>query len=397
MATTSKTKKEKYIRQRPDGRWEARIKVGEKADGSPDIPSRYFNTRTEARAYVRAILDARARGEIRRRSGITLGEWCDQCLELYGHTIQDYSYTTYKSKISTHIKPSPIARLYLEDISIDDLQTWINNIRVTDRTKSGKSRIPSPKTVADLRGVMSWLLNRAFRAKKIISVPDTSLLELPRRRRPVRKIMSPDKAAALLAAAQNSPDYAAYVIDAVTGIRRSELLGLCWDCIDLQAGTYKIRRKVTIDRNTGRPKLTDELKTESAERCGNLVPEVIAILRAHRRMLNTSRLSAGAMWREHDLLFPDALGYPRHPDAFSSALSRLQHKAGIVPPVGINGFRHLLATRLIHDNVDDPTIAAVMGHRSADFTRSQYADVYDSGKKTAAEVGGNLLRELSLK
>ena len=28
---------------------------------------------------------------------------------------------------------------------------------------------------------------------------------------------------------------------------------------------------------------------------------------------------------------------------------------------------------------------------------SQYADVYDSGKKTAAEVGGDLLRELSLK
>ena len=52
MATTSKTKKEKYIRQRRDGRWEARIKVGEKADGSPDIPSRYFSTRTEARAYV---------------------------------------------------------------------------------------------------------------------------------------------------------------------------------------------------------------------------------------------------------------------------------------------------------------------------------------------------------
>ncbi len=391
MATTSKTKKEKYIRQRRDGRWEARIKVGEKADGSPDIPSRYFSTRTEARAYVKAILDARARGEIRRRSGITLGEWCDKCLEMYGHTLQDYTYTGYASKIKHHIKPAPIAKMPLEDIRRADLQAWINGLhRVDARKGSGPL---SPKSVRLTMGVMTWLLTSALDAEILTTIPNTQKMRLPQTRKPNLRILDPSDVKRLLAFAQTENDYPAYLIEAATGLRRSELLGLCWDCVNLDTGAYKVRRKVALDRETKRPVLTDVLKSPSAMRGGILPNDVLAQLKIHRSRQLQQRIKAGAIWHDHNLIFPDALGFPRNPAAFSAALGRLGRKA-LGRHVGSHAFRHMLSTALINAGVSDPAIAEALGHRSADFTRHQYADVYDSGRRAVADVSTGLIGEL---
>jgi len=38
--------------------------------------------------------------------------------------------------------------------------------------------------------------------------------------------------------------YAAYVLAATTGLRRGELLGLCWDCVDLKGGVITVQRQL---------------------------------------------------------------------------------------------------------------------------------------------------------
>lgn len=385
-------KKEKYIRQRPDGRWEARLKVGEKEDGSPDIPSVYFASRDEARAYVKKVLQDRAQGVTRKRSGLTLGQWCDQCLELYGPSLQESTYLGYQSYINNHVKGSNISRKRLEDLTKDDIQLWANSLK--RRSNNRASGPLSPKTVRLALGVMTWLLSMAVESKKLIRAPETKKLRLPKTRKPQRKVLSPDAASALLAAAQVCKDYPAYVVDAVTGMRRSELLGLCWDSVDLDTGAYTIRRKVTRHRDTKQAILVDQLKSEKASRAGQLPASTLAILRAHRRRQLQVKLAAGPLWREHDLLFPTVLGFPELPNTFSGRLSNLQRKHGL-ERVGINGFRHLVATTLIRAHADDATIAEAMGHSSAAFTRRQYADVYEDSKRIVANITGDLLDTLT--
>ena len=63
----------------------------------------------------------------------------------------------------------------------------------------------------------------------------------------------------------------------------------------------------------------------------------------------------------------------------------------------MHGLRHLYATSLIRQHVDDATIARQLGHSSADFTRRQYADVYEDSARIAADAGSVLLAQIASK
>ena len=109
-------------------------------------------------------------------------------------------------------------------------------------------------------------------------------------------------------------------------------------------------RTVALDRETKRPVLTNVLKSPSAMRGGTLPDDVLAQLKIHRSRQLQQRMKAGAIWHDHNLIFPDALGFPRNPAAFSAALGRLGRKA-LGRHVGSHAFRHMLCTALINAGV----------------------------------------------
>lgn len=181
-----------------------------------------------------------------------------------------------------------------------------------------------------------------------------------------------------------------------TGLRQSEALGLCWDSVDMETGKYEVRRKITRDRNTAKYKLVDVLKTESASRIGILPPAAMAALRHRRVEQAQQRLTAGVLWEDNDLVFPDNIGRPLNPENVIARIAR-KEKSLNLPRVGMHGLRHLLATSLIRQRVDDATIAAQLGHSSAAFTRKQYADVYEDSAHIASAASETLLAQIASK
>ena len=61
-------------------------------------------------------------------------------------------------------------------------------------------------------------------------------------------------------------------------------------------------------------------------------------------------------------------------------------KAGLQEGVCLKALRHAVATTAIRGDVDDATIAALLGHNSANFTRDFYYDYYESEKKDVANL-----------
>ncbi|HET6479276.1 MAG TPA: tyrosine-type recombinase/integrase, partial [Actinoplanes sp.] len=119
------------------------------------------------------------------------------------------------------------------------------------------------------------------------------------------------------------------------GLRRGEALGLRWSALDGDTATLKVthalkRVRARTETSELRTRLMiGELKTARSRRTLFLAPELVELLRRHRARLAEERMAIGPAWREHDLIFPSAVGTPLDPDNVSHWFSRICRRAGL--------------------------------------------------------------------
>ena len=101
----------------------------------------------------------------------------------------------------------------------------------------------SVRKVQIMRTVLSAALTRAVREELIVRNV-ARLAELPQCERGTIRPWSADEAKQFLAAAKPDPLYPAFVLLLLYGLRRGEVLGLCWSDIDLDAGTLHVRQQL---------------------------------------------------------------------------------------------------------------------------------------------------------
>jgi integrase len=175
-----------------------------------------------------------------------------------------------------------------------------------------------------------------------------------------------------------------------TGLRRSEMLGLAVDTVDLEAGTVRVRRAVTEVH--GRAVLREIPKSKSARRTISIPSEVVTLLRAQKARVLELALQWGAEYsREPMFLFPGLAGVPRRPMAVTERLRQLCRRAGIAGVQPVHGWRHATATLLISGGTDVKTTQARLGHATPTITLKLYTDLVDERDRAAgAQLAGYL-------
>ena len=92
------------IRQRPDGRWEARFLVGhDLATGKPIRKSVYGATQKEARQKLAQAVAAVDNQAYREPCKMTLREWLDIWADTYLEGVKPRTVKIYKDNIRLHI------------------------------------------------------------------------------------------------------------------------------------------------------------------------------------------------------------------------------------------------------------------------------------------------------
>jgi integrase len=130
---------------------------------------------------------------------------------------------------------------------------------------------------------------------------------------------------------------------ASTGARRSELLGLKWQDVDLDSSTLSIRR--TLILVDGRVRV-GEPKTRRSRRTIEIDTHTTQILRKHRAAQLKERVLAGESWEHGDWVFTNEIGRPVRPDWVSRRFSRLV-AASDLPRITFHQLRHGHATALL--------------------------------------------------
>jgi integrase len=223
-------------------------------------------------------------------------------------------------------------------------------------------------TMSRVRALTSRILSFGVKRGRI-SRDVAALASVPAGPKAERRSLTPDEARRLLDAATGDRLEALYRTGLLLGLRPGELLGLTWQCVDLDAGVLTVAQALR-QRPGGEPVLVQP-KTRRSVRRLDLPPVLVDALRAHRKRQAAERLAAGALWNDIGLVFTTEVGRPIDPSNLRRAMRRLGLAAG-VGHVHPHLLRQCTASLLSAAGVPLEDVADVLGHASPSVTGAIY-------------------------
>jgi integrase len=359
-------------------KWAVVIDVGRGPDGKRirRWHSGYELKRDAEAARVEILASLQA-GTYVAPSKVTLGEWLQLWLD--GQLrLADTTKATYEGDAARITKA--LGPVRLRDLTTATIEAFYRELA---------ERL-SPKSVRNTHAVLHKALNDAQRNGLVArNVADHA--ELPRADRPEPEAWTADELRAFLAHIADHRLYAAWQTMVATGLRRSELLGLAWRNVDLDAGRLAVVDTLVMVRN--KPTLRiGEAKTRGSRRVVALDRATVAVLRAHRARQAEDRLAAGELYRDQGLVFANEVGEVVSPDWFTRTTKRLATAAGVRPLTPHRAGRHTWATLALEQGVHPKVVADRLGHSNISTTLDMYSHVTEGMDRDAAETVANLIR-----
>ena len=370
------------IRQRPDGRWEGRYTAGrDPGTGKQVQKSVYGSTQKEVLKKLQEIQTDMERGVFLEPNRITLGQWLEVWRKEYLGGIKPNSQYDYTAQIRNHIAPA-LGAVRLQKLTPHQVQGFYNALQ--------REKNLAPKTVKNVHGVLHSALKQAQRLGYIQKNPADNI-NLPRVERPAIQPMPEDVLPVFLKAVQGHKFEAVFVVTVFTGMRKGEVLGLVWDCIDFERGTVCIRQQLLKKRGENAFMLAS-LKND---RPRTITPaqDIMAILRGERIRQKRNQLQAGAAWSNPDnLVFTNPLGRHLLPNTVFYNFKRIAAALGL-PDLRFHDLRHTYAVNALRGGDDVKTVQDNLGHHTAAFTLDTYGHVTEQMKRDSAARMQRLIEE----
>lgn len=378
------------IRQRPDGRWEARYTLGRNPGTGKQIQkSIYGKTQAEVRKKLQAIEVDIENGVYAEPTKMTVANWLEIWLQDFNGNVKPGTLGEYQSQCKNNIIPY-LGAVKLTKLSTPMIQRHYNTLQKGD----GKRQPLSAKTIKNIHGVLHKALAQAVKLNYLRFNPSDHCT-LPK---VIRKEIQPldDLNIRDFVTACDGEVFRTELLTALfTGMRQSELLGLTWDNINFENGTITICKQLKIKK----------VLNESEKNCGGIyyfttpknnktriitpAPFVIGLLRDRKKEQTTQRLRMGSSWGNGDpinsnLVFTDEIGqHLKHHTVFKHYKKIVQ---GIgVPSARFHDLRHTYAVTSLQNGDDVKTVQENLGHHTAAFTLDVYGHVTDRMRKESAD------------
>ncbi|GGC94661.1 tyrosine-type recombinase/integrase [Chelatococcus reniformis] len=326
----------------------------------------------DADAFRRKVEGELERGEHVARSqtdtiGVAGEAWLRDC-EKRARVGDRMTKSTVAMYTSCFKRLGPIGGKLLTDITRDDLQSFVDDLG------EDLSGVTVRHTVMALGLIYDYAI-AAREAKRNLVRDYKSTTRLPAK---ANRVIVPSQAelqALLRAARERAPGerplaaqvrHAMVAIGMFGGLRRGEMCGLKWDCVDLDRSVIRVRR--SLSRLDG----LKEPKTTSGVRDVPIVPQVAAALRA----IPSNREP------EEYVLTVTGGGGPISPNDMSNLYWRaICAKAGLAdekgrPKYKLHSLRHAAASLFIASGLSPLHVKTVIGHASVQTTLNIYGHLF---------------------
>lgn len=354
----------------------------------------YGKTEAEARRKLREYKKI-------RKDNLEEEKYSKECLSSYIENwlvmckfgkIKDSSYDILERVFNNQIKPSELAHKQLKDITIEDLQRFIDDVGA----KYSESILK--KTME----IISPTIRRATAEKKIGFNP-LEFVIMPRKNYIVgiedeqkENFYSKDEVEKITKACMsfygtttrntNRYRYApAYVLLLNTGIRMGELIALIWNDINFEQRTIKITKTVSTIKNRGRfdteNKKINVITSTKTQKSNRIIPmNETAYL-----VLKELKKRQKDMGIVTDYVVSTKDGRMMLPRVIEQTFSRICEENNIEYK-GIHALRHTFGSILVQKGVDIKIISDILGHSTVQFTYDRYIHIINEMKAQAINL-----------
>lgn len=333
-------------------------------------------TQKEVAQKLKAATSAIDTGTYAAPSKMTVGQWLDIWTTEYLGSVKPRTVESYQSISKYRLKPG-LGAVRLDMLNAHTVQSFYNGL---SESKKGKAAL-SPKTIKNIHGILHKALQQAVANGYIRFNPSDACI-LPRVIRKDLKPLDEEQISAFLKEIQGHKYEDLFTVALFTGMREGEVLGLLWDCVDLNKGTVTINKqlqKVVGQRDTYQ--LTSPKNSKG--RSITVAPFVVSALRQAKRKQLENRLRYGECWADTGFVFTDELGHHLKPKTIYSAFKKVMEAIGS-PEMRFHDLRHSYAVASIRSGDDIKTVQENLGHATAAFTLDVYGHVTEQMKQESA-------------
>ncbi|MGD9924797.1 MAG: tyrosine-type recombinase/integrase [Pseudorhodoplanes sp.] len=327
-------------------------------------------TRKQAEAEAVKIIASAETGQYVDASRETVRTFVERWLSNWaaGNT-SNKTYTRYEQLLRKHV----VARIgdvlvqKLKPVHLQDVYAAMAREGLADRTRLHVHRVVHRM----LRHAAQWGVVHQ-NAAALVDAPTVASKEI--------EILTPEQVRAVLATLRGKSIYVIAATALATGMRRSELLALRWQDVDLDGAKLRVEQSLEQTKRGGL--VFKAPKTRHGRRTITLPPSTVTDLRTHWKTQQEGRLALGlGKAPEDSLVFAAWDGEPRSPNGLTKEWQSVMSKAKL--KATLHSLRHTHASTLIASGLDVLTISRRLGHGSPAITLSVYGHLFKTDDRAA--------------
>ncbi len=254
-----------------------------------------FATRRDAQRFLTDVLSRLGDGSYAQPSKVTLAEFLNgEWLPAVEGTVRPRTFIKQRSAVKARIVPR-LGHVRLQALTGGHLNAFYRELE-----QAGLSVV----TIRNTHAVLHRALRDAVRWGKLVRNP-AGMADPPRAERSRAQAWTAKELVRFLEHVQGDRLFPLWRLAATTGMRRGELLGLTWRCLDLEGARLAVEQQLvpTVGGCTFGPP-----KSARSRRTVALDADTVAALREHREAQLLERDFAGPAYVDADLVFADELG-----------------------------------------------------------------------------------------
>lgn len=312
-------------------------------------------------------------------SDILFSEYAKIWAEKSKSKIDEITFQGYDILLQKHIFPYfEVQKTTLQEITPKALQSFFDE-KLQNGRLDGKGGL-SPNSVRHIKNVVYQILKEAVKSELIQSNP-CEYIDIPPNVKPEIEVYSVEQVHTLYKAIENDVIGPLIHIAIIYGLRRSEVLGLKWDSIDFENGTFCIKHTVAKVTSVIEK---DKTKNKSSHRSFPLTDTARLIFLSAKKKEEENRSFFGKAYQENDYVFKWDDGHTFSPDFISHHFSSILKKNNL-PHIKFHALRHTCASLLINNGFQLKFVQAWMGHSDIRMTADIYGHFDISNKKIIAD------------